>query len=28
VQLMNGMGGAAIPFHGRTAYRKPPEGFA
>ena len=28
VQLMNGVGGSAIPFHGPTAYRKPPEGFA
>src|SRR6266487_1457636 len=26
VQLMNGMGGSAIPFHGPTTYRKPPEG--
>ena len=26
VQLMNGMGGSAIPFHEPTTYRKPPEG--
>src|SRR5712692_5559785 len=26
VQLMNSMGGSAVPFHGSTTYRKPPEG--